>query len=119
LSRAEPFDTKGALAMSRKIRLSGLLAIAIGAALGYAVASGKILPNLRADDSQATNNGGQTTGVPGSPSATTTIDGKYLPPPPPKFGGTINLGAKDSKPWWPPQVVPPKGCAQRALDHDG
>jgi arylsulfatase len=33
----------------------------------------------------------QTTGVPGSPSATTTIDGKYLPPPPAPFGGTINL----------------------------
>ncbi|MBR1163420.1 hypothetical protein [Bradyrhizobium elkanii] len=29
----------------------------------------------------------QTTGTPGSPSATTTIDGKYLPPQPPKFGG--------------------------------
>jgi arylsulfatase len=52
----------------------------------------------------------QTTGAPGSPSATTTIDGKYLPPPPPKFGGVIDLSAKDSKPWWPPQVVPPKGA---------
>jgi hypothetical protein len=30
----------------------------------------------------------QITGVPGSPSATITIDGKYLPPPPPAFGGT-------------------------------
>ena len=39
----------------------------------------------------------QTTGSPGSPSATTTIDGKYLPPPPAPFGGTINLDAKDSK----------------------
>src|SRR5579872_7591892 len=52
----------------------------------------------------------QTPVAPGSPSATTTIDGKYLPPPPPKFGGEINLSAKDSKPWWPPQVVPPKGA---------
>ena len=52
----------------------------------------------------------QTTGTPGSPSATTTIDGKYLPPPPPPFGGTINLDAKDSKPYWPPTVVPPKGA---------
>ena len=52
----------------------------------------------------------QTTGTPGSPSATTTIDGKYLPPPPAPFGGTINLGAKDSKPYWPPTVVPPKGA---------
>jgi arylsulfatase A-like enzyme len=52
----------------------------------------------------------QTTGVPGSPSATTTIDGKYLPNPPSKFGGDINLSARDSKPYWPPQVVPPKGA---------
>ena len=52
----------------------------------------------------------QTTGTPGSPSATTTINGKYLPPPPAPFGGTINLDAKDSKPYWPPTVVPPKGA---------
>jgi arylsulfatase A-like enzyme len=52
----------------------------------------------------------QTTGVPGSPGATTTIDGKYLPPQPPKFGGEINLQASDSKPYWPPQIVPPKGA---------
>ena len=52
----------------------------------------------------------QTTGTPGSPAATTTIDGKYLPPPPPKFGGEINLEASQSKPYWPAQVVPPKGA---------
>jgi arylsulfatase A-like enzyme len=52
----------------------------------------------------------QTTGTPGSPNATTTIDGKYLPPPAPLFGGTINLDAKDSKPFWPATVVPPKGA---------
>jgi arylsulfatase A-like enzyme len=52
----------------------------------------------------------QTTGTPGSPSATTTIDGKQLPPPDPKFGGVIKDSAVDSKPWWPPTVVPPKGA---------
>jgi arylsulfatase len=52
----------------------------------------------------------QTTGTPGAPSATTTIDGNYLPPPPPRFGGEIGLDAKDSEPYWPPQVVPPKGA---------
>ena len=55
-------------------------------------------------------NAQQVTGVPGSPSATTTIDGKQLPPPPPKFGGVIKESAKDSKTWWPPRVVPPKGA---------
>jgi arylsulfatase A-like enzyme len=52
----------------------------------------------------------QTTGTPGSPSATTTIDGKQLPPPDPKFGGVIKESAVDSKPYWPPTVVPPKGA---------
>jgi arylsulfatase len=52
----------------------------------------------------------QITGEPGSPSATTTIDGKYLPSPPPKFGGVINLGAEQSKSYWQPTVVPPKGA---------
>jgi len=52
----------------------------------------------------------QTTGTPGSPSATTTIDGKQLPPPDPKFGGVINPSAVNSKPYWPPTIVPPKGA---------
>jgi arylsulfatase len=52
----------------------------------------------------------QTTGTPGSPSATTTIDGKQLPPPDPAFGGVIKDTAPDSKPYWPPTVVPPKGA---------
>ncbi len=50
----------------------------------------------------------QTSGVPGTPGSTTTIDGKQLPPPPAKFGGVIKENAGDSKPYWPPTVVPPK-----------
>ena len=52
----------------------------------------------------------QVTGVPGSPGATTTIDGKQLPPPDPKFGGVIKEKASESKAWWAPRVVPPKGA---------
>ncbi len=52
----------------------------------------------------------QVTGELGSPSATTTIDGKQLPAPPPKFGGVIKESATESKPWWQPRVVPPKGA---------
>jgi arylsulfatase len=52
----------------------------------------------------------QTTGVPGAPDATTTIDGRYIPAPPQKFQGQINLNAVDSKPAWPARVVPPKGA---------
>jgi arylsulfatase len=58
----------------------------------------------------ATAHAQQTTGVPCSPSATTTIDGKYLPSPPPEFGGVINMSSKDSKSCWPARVVPPKGA---------
>jgi hypothetical protein len=61
-----------------------------------------------------TNSAGPTSvaqqATPGSPSATTTLDGKQLPPLPSKFGGVINESAKDSTPWWAPRVVPPKGA---------
>ena len=52
----------------------------------------------------------EVTGTLGSPSATTTIDGKQLPPPDPKFGGVIKENATQSKPWWAPRVAPPKGA---------
>jgi arylsulfatase A-like enzyme len=52
----------------------------------------------------------QITGASGSPGATTTIDGKQLPPPDPKFGGVIREKASESTPWWAPRVVPPKGA---------
>jgi arylsulfatase len=49
-------------------------------------------------------------GTLGSPSATTTIKGDQIPVAPPKFGGVIKENSKDSRPWWPPTVVPPKGA---------
>jgi len=52
----------------------------------------------------------QVTGELGSPGATTTLDGKQLPPPDPKFGGEIKEKAPESKAWWAPRVVPPKGA---------
>ena len=52
----------------------------------------------------------QTAGTPGSPGATTTIDGRYLPPPPQPFQGETGLTAAQSKPAWPARVVPPKGA---------
>jgi Sulfatase len=55
-------------------------------------------------------NAQQITGTPGAPSATTTIDGKYLPSPPAQFGGVINLNADQSKQWWAPRIVPPNGA---------
>jgi arylsulfatase len=52
----------------------------------------------------------QVTGELGSPGATTTLSGKQLPPPDPKFGGVIKEKASESKAWWAPRVVPPKGA---------
>jgi arylsulfatase A-like enzyme len=46
----------------------------------------------------------------GTPDATTTIDGRYLPPPPQPFQGQIELNAAQSKPSWPARAVPPKGA---------
>ena len=52
----------------------------------------------------------QINGTLGAPSATTTISGKQLPAPSPKFGGVIKDDALQSKPWWSPRIVPPKGA---------
>jgi len=52
----------------------------------------------------------QVSGEPGSPSGTVTLDGKQLPAPDLPFGGKMERNALQSKPWWPPRVVPPKGA---------
>jgi Sulfatase len=52
----------------------------------------------------------QTTGQVGSPDATTTVDGHYLPAPPQKFEGQIGLNADQFKTAWPARIVPPKGA---------
>ena len=49
-------------------------------------------------------------GTPGSPDATEVIKGDQLPPAPLPFRGVIKESAKDSKPYWPPRVVPRKGA---------
>ena len=47
----------------------------------------------------------QINGTLGSPTATTTLSGKQLPPPDPQFGGVIKDKASESTPWWPPRAV--------------
>ena len=46
----------------------------------------------------STGHAQQVTGTLGSADATTTINGKQIPPPPPKFGGVIKETAKESTP---------------------
>ncbi len=76
---------------------SAALALSVWALGGVSAQTAQVQPNME-----------QTTGAPGSPSATTTIDGRYLPAPPQPFKGDIQLNAAQSKPYWPATVVPPK-----------
>ncbi len=52
----------------------------------------------------------QAAATPGSPGATTTIDGRYLPNPPQPFKGDVQVNAAQSTPYWPGLVVPPEGA---------
>src|SRR5262245_160409 len=88
---------KGAQRMKRKPRERGVIAEVAAFLLAATLAVAPVAAQ-------------QVTGVSGSPDATTTIDGNQLPPPAPKFGGTIKESWTDSTPWWPPRVVPPKGA---------
>jgi arylsulfatase A-like enzyme len=76
----------------------GLVVLSTSTALG--VATGVAV--------SAANTEIQTTGEPGAPSATTTVSGRQLPAPDPKFGGVIKNDALTSKAWWAPRIVPPK-----------
>src|SRR6266850_2354621 len=100
--------------MLKGAKLQAAIVLVAGSLLGYGAASGYLRLDSRADaapqDAKAKAPAQPASGTPGSPSATTTIDGRYLPNPPSKFGGEINLNAYQSKPFWPPRVVPPKGA---------
>jgi arylsulfatase len=50
------------------------------------------------------------TGAVGTITGTRTIPGNVLPAPDLPFGGTINLSVSQSKTWWQPRIVPPKGA---------
>jgi len=104
-------------------RREKLIAVAVTCSVGVIVLSGIAAANARrggalrsivgqqaGQAAQQSAGQGPTSGEPGSPTATTTIDGNFLPPQPQRFGGTIGLNAKDSKPWWSARVVPPKGA---------
>jgi hypothetical protein len=66
----------------------------------------------------ATATAQQISGSPGSPEATTTIEGKQLPPPPQKFDGKIERNAAQSKALLADARGTPKGSAEHPADHD-
>jgi arylsulfatase len=96
--------------MAAREKLLALFLIGSGSLLGYLVASGRssALPAFEGSSGAGASNAPQVTGALGSASATTTISGKQLPPPDPRFGGVIKENATQSKAWWAPRVVPPK-----------
>jgi arylsulfatase len=96
--------------MWKNTKVQGLLVLTLGGLLGYGAGTGRLSALLGADEDKSPSNGQQTTGVPGSPGATTTISGKQLPPLPQKFKGKIGRNVAQSKPYWPARVVPPKGA---------
>ncbi len=96
----------------KRSKIQGVIAVAVGSLFGLVAASDYVSSLLRAADENAVASATapKESGVPGSPSATMSIDGKRLPPPDPKFGGLIKENAAQSKPWWAPRAVPPKGA---------
>ncbi len=92
-------------------RVLALVALVAGVLLGYLAASGSLRWDWWANAAdQEPKPANPQAAPPGSPAATATIDGRYLPNPPAPFGGVINLNAAQSKPWWAPRTVPPKGA---------
>ena len=75
---------------------------------GITVLSASAMLGITSCSTAPTGSPIETTGTAGSPGATTTISGKQLPAPDPKFGGVIKDGALQSKAWWAPRIVPPK-----------
>ncbi len=81
------------------------------AALATAFAALRPTGAAQAQPAAATPAGPSSTGRPiGSPAGTRTIPGDVLPPRDLPWGGTANLNAAQSTPWWQPRVVPPEGA---------
>ncbi len=97
--------------MFKRSRWAAFLVLAVGTLAGYAVARGGLNQFVTG---QKVNGEKEPAGdpalKPGDPGYSKTPDGNYLPNPPAKFGGTIGLSAKDSKPYWPANIAPPKGA---------
>jgi len=86
--------------------LGGMAAASLAVILWFRVGPARAQQAPPAEPAQTP----QITGTPGSPAATTTINGEQLPPPPQSFGGKIERNAAQSTPYWPARVVPPKGA---------
>ena len=75
--------------------------------LAYAMFAAAIFATAPSAPAQKIN------GTPGSPESTTTVDGSYLPAPPPKFGGADQHGRQEFQGCAPPGGGPSRmsSCA--------
>jgi arylsulfatase A-like enzyme len=91
------------------------LALLVGV-LGGVIATGRLFslePSAGEKEPAAGEKAPAKVAPPGSPAATQSLRSMYLPFPKfpeVKFGGKIGINASDSKPFWTPRVVPPKGA---------
>src|SRR5208283_1290892 len=96
--------------MRRTLAMGLCLATALYAAQGWGAEKLEQRRAAARSKEASAVSGGTISGVPGSPDATMSIDGRQLPAPPAKFGGVIRDNAYQSKPYWPPRIVPPAGA---------
>jgi len=99
------------------IALSALLAAAAASSAVAQTGTPLVEPEgvPRSDRWTSSQSYGDITGKPGSPSASVTIDGKEIPPPPQKFGGKIERTTKGSRPYWPARIEPPEDAPNLLL----
>jgi hypothetical protein len=84
--------------MNRRQLFLSTAKAALATAFGGSWLSGKVAAQTH--DAGPVPPAAHIKGVPGSPSSTRTIPGDVLPPTDLPFGGTINLTAPQSTPWW-------------------
>jgi arylsulfatase A-like enzyme len=85
--------------VNKKVILFVLMLLIVGAAVFFFF--------VPIDVTKLTRKGPETLGA---PNFTEALESKVLPPLPPKFGGEIKETYAQSKTWWPPTIVPPKGA---------
>jgi len=86
--------------MNRRQMFLSTAKAALAAAFGGSWLSGKAKAQTQAANAAPPATAeGVIHGDPERATGTIIIDGKQLPPPPPKFGGVIKERAKDSTPW--------------------
>jgi arylsulfatase len=93
----------------RLIAVAALLSLTVGLP-GTATAQDTAGPQIDSHVRVHLQSALESSGTPGAPDATTTIDGNYLPNAAEPFGGQIQLNAAESTPFWPARVVPPEGA---------